>query len=543
MDNKITKNIVSLVLCASVCIGSALLTSCNDGTSDTNTTNTEATTEATTGKTTDLVDDVSDENVDELLVDSVLYKVLSAAGVKRKDVVDLKVGTYQIVNGDVYYLNDGICKNTDTTPIFHENSYITSFHVSGKYIFYTIVAKNDKANLYCYNTETDEKTIVCSDEIYHYDVCDGKLLYLSIPQNNVVKANIFDPEENKDEFVCTIPEGINWIGDIIYSSSEMAFITDERCAIGKVHVLDIESKNTRSVFSSTIKGRFSITGADEGYYVSFHHTKLDDNKNLIDLDSKYNGVWYVQVSQDPKRISKSTYDELYFVNGKLVGVSEDTIEAIDTDPSESEKFPDSRTEFYDEVHKEIGSKVNNALDELFDSTVEANGGVLPEYLDPDHIASLTVRNYEAVQRRTLTYDNKCSQVIEKTLKDNLPEKCIVSHIPSWEVENGLIAEDSDFMYYVLDESLIPDDVDREELALYLEYRYNQDRRKSHDYSQYYDIDVKALETKYGNLGTVAVYKLGSWEYWNTATGDQKALEGYSNYTEISELYFNFMMND
>ena len=45
------------------------------------------------------------------------------------------------------------------------------------------------------------------------------------------------------------------------------------------------------------------------------------------------------------------------------------------------------------------------------------------------------------------------------------------------------------------------------------------------------------------MGTVAVYKYGSWEYWDTGTGVMKSIERYPNYNEISALYYNFMMKD
>lgn len=512
----------------------------------------------TTDAVTEQTDADPEVSIDEYFADTKLYKVLKALEIDRTDVAFLQVDDHQIQGGDVYYLVESeIYKNTDDYPVLNEYSTIDSFRVSGKYIFYTVLSEADSyppiKHLHCYNMDTAEENVICEDDIYHYDVYDGELLYLSVPQTDTVKVYTYDPEEDKSVFVCDIPTTSNWIGDISYNGSEMAFVTDERCAVGQANVLDMNTKNMRFLYPGYFRGKLAITAAEDGYYVAFQRTTLDENGNLIDVDAVYdngniiktdvNGVWYTKVSENPVKISDTYYDELYCVNGKLAGVKGDTVEAIDTDPDEVTEFPHSRTRYNDEAHREIGSKVIEALDKLYNDTVEANDGEVPKYLDSDFIATLTVRNYGSVQRQTTAYDDKCQQVIKKALTDNIPEKCIMSHLPSWEAGNLYQDESSEIKYYVLDQSRIPEGVDREELTLYLEYRYHQDRRSSVDYSQYYDIDVKALESKYGDLGTVAVCVWGSWDYWNMSTGVQRPIEFYPDYLEISAMYYNFMVNN
>ncbi|MBP3377462.1 MAG: hypothetical protein J6L96_01810, partial [Clostridia bacterium] len=336
----------------------------------------------------------------------------------------------------------------------------------------------------------------------------------------------------------------HYIADISYTGSELAITnTVSENVIGQATVLDMNTKNMRYLYPTDSRGMFAITDADDGYYVAYQRANLAPEGVPIELESEYNGVWYAKVGEKPVKISDAYYSELYYVNGKLVGVYRDTVELIDTDPDTVTEFPDSREQYNDDAHREIGSKVNAAIDELYNDTIEANGGEVPKYLDSDYIATLNIGNYSSVQRQTLRYEEKCSWAIEETLEENLPEKCIMSHIPIWEIESGVIAEESDIRYFILDESLISDEIDKEELVLYLEYSYHQSRRKKHDFSQYYDIDVKALAEKYGDMGTVAVYKYGSWEYWDTGTGVMKSIERYPNYNEISALYYNFMMKD
>ena len=273
------------------------------------------------------------DSIDEYFADTGLYRVLGVMGLERKEVTRLCVGGRQIVNGDVYYANDGIYKNTDDTPVFSETNPIDFFYVSGDYIFYAIKSEADiypsYHYLYCYNVKTEEKTVI-STKVYCYDVCDGEVVYLILSDSNNVKVYTFNPNEDKSRFVCEISSNGTLIQDISCIGGEMAFITDYTSDIGQVSVLDLKTGKISHIFSSECKGVLSILAADEGYYVSFRQVVTDENGNVLESNSEYDGLWYAKVSEKPVKILDFCYDELYYTNGKLVGMRGDIFETIDT---------------------------------------------------------------------------------------------------------------------------------------------------------------------------------------------------------------------
>ena len=282
-----------------------------------------------------------DKAIDEFFAHTKLYKVLDAAGVDRKDVASLQVAEHMIVDGDVYYPFDGIYKNTDKSPIYtkeKKNWDIETFMVTGDYIIFPVNEDPNKVylDLYCYNMKTEEELLVCSDDIYHYDVYDGKVVYLtadSIEGINEVKVYTYDPEENKSTYVCDLPDTLHYICDISYNGGELAITTDSRCfssdygILCQVTVLDMETKELRDLFTTEPYIAILITDSDEGYYVACRK-KVFVEGLPSEAESEYNGVWYIKTGENPVKISDDIYNEIYYVNGKLVGVNGDEATAI-----------------------------------------------------------------------------------------------------------------------------------------------------------------------------------------------------------------------
>lgn len=282
-----------------------------------------------------------DKAIDEFFANTKLYKVLGAAGVDRKDVASLQVDDYMIVDGDVYYLFDGIYKNTDKSTIYTKGKKgwdIESFMVAGDYLICAVNEDPNKVNLdlYCYNMKTGEEILVCSDDIYRYDVYDGKVVYLtadSIEGINEVKVYTYDPEENKSTYVCDLPDTLHHICDISYKGTELAITTDERCfssdysILCQVTVLDMETKDLRNLFTTEPYIGILITGSDEGYYMACRKRTFVEGLPSY-VESEYNGVWYIKTGENPVKISDDIYNKIYYVNGKLVGVNGDEVTAI-----------------------------------------------------------------------------------------------------------------------------------------------------------------------------------------------------------------------
>lgn len=281
----------------------------------------------------------NDEAIDEFFKDTKLYKVLATAGVDRKDVASLQVDFYQIENGDVYYPFDGIYKNTEETPIYTRNdpNYkypIEFFTVTGDYIICVVYEDPNKVeqDLYCYNMKTGEEVLVCSDDIYRYDVYDGKVVYLtadSINSIKEVKVYTYDPVENRSTYVCDLPDSHRYLGGIRYNGSELALTTDARtAAVGQVSILDLNTGDMKDLFAGDYKAKLAITAADNGFYVAYERAELDETGNLVGVagDSD-NGVWYIEVRgdvrKDPVKVSDNYYNRLYYVNEALVGVNGD----------------------------------------------------------------------------------------------------------------------------------------------------------------------------------------------------------------------------
>ena len=296
----------------------------------------------------------NDEAIDEYFKDTKLYKVLATAGVDRKDVASLQVDFYQIENGDVYYPFDGIYKNTEETPIYTRNDPnlkypIEFFTVAGDYIICVVDEDPNKVeqDLYCYNMKTGEEVLVCSDDIYRYDVCDGKVVYLTADSINCiteVKVYTYDPVENRSTYVCDLPDTHRYLGGICYNGSKLALTTDARtAAVGQVSILDLNTGDVNDLFASDYKAKLAITAADNGFYVAYERAELDETGNLVGVagDSD-NGVWYIEVRgavrKDPVKVSDNYYNRLYYVNEALVGVNGEEITLIVEKPTEEEKY-------------------------------------------------------------------------------------------------------------------------------------------------------------------------------------------------------------
>ena len=285
----------------------------------------------------------SDKSIDEFFKGTKLYRVLNTAGVRREDVASLQVDFHQIYNGDVYYLFDGVYKNTEKAPIYTRNDPnmkypIESFTVTGDYIICVVDEDPNKVeqDLYCYNMKTGAEILVCSDDIYHYDVYDGKVVYLtadSIEGINEVKVYTYDPEENKSTYVCDLPDTLHHICDISYKGTELAITTDERCfssdysILCQVTVLDMETKDFRNLFTTGPYIGIIITGSDEGYYMACRKRIFVEGLPSY-AESEYNGVWCINAGENPVKVSDDIYNKIYYVNGKLVGVNGDEVTAI-----------------------------------------------------------------------------------------------------------------------------------------------------------------------------------------------------------------------
>lgn len=281
------------------------------------------------------------QSVDELLADTKIQKVIDDMGIEREDVANLSVDYHQIVNGDVYYLFDGVYKNTDRTPIYAKGKKghdIESFMVTGDYLICEVMEDPNKVNLdlYCYNMKTEEEILVCSDDIYHYDVYDGKIVYLtadSIESINEVKVYSYDPEGNKNTYVCDLPDTLHYICDISYKGGELVITTDARCfssdysALCQVTILDMETKELRDLFATEPYIGILIADSDEGYYITCRKRVFVEGLPSY-AESEYNGVWRINPRENPVKISDDIYNEIYYVNGKLVGVNGDEVTAI-----------------------------------------------------------------------------------------------------------------------------------------------------------------------------------------------------------------------
>lgn len=354
--------------------------------------------------------------IDEHFKNTKLYKVLNAAGVDRKDVASLQVDFHQIVDGDVYYVFDGIYKNTDKSPIYAKGKKgwdIENFKVTDDYIICPVpedVQHKVETDLYCYNMKTGEEILVCSDDIYRYDVYDGKVVYLtadSINSITEVKVYTYDPVENRSTYICDLPDTHRYLGSICYNGSVLALTTDARtAAVGQASILEGESLN--DLFFSDNKAKLAIATADNGFYVAYERAELDETGNLVGVaGDPDNGVWYIEVRgnirKDPVKVSDTYYRELYNVNGALVGVNGDEITLIVEKPTDEEKygieegkiFPKpavirisceydnrdltSRDPMYQYIYEKINARVQNgSLAELTDrnniSTSKYRGG-------------------------------------------------------------------------------------------------------------------------------------------------------------------------
>ena len=156
MDNKITKNIVSLVLCASMCIGSLLLTSCNDDTEDTNVSKTEATTEATTEVTT--VESKKEEEkapfAGDVLYDANDIKITSNEFTEYLSEISLEVTVENNTDTELQFLLD----------ISAVNNYVTLMDTTNK-----VIASGEK-DVMVMRVDRDQLDIQMIDEVYSLEV-------------------------------------------------------------------------------------------------------------------------------------------------------------------------------------------------------------------------------------------------------------------------------------------------------------------------------------------------------------------------------------
>ncbi len=277
-----------------------------------------------------------DEAIDEFFADTMLYKVLNAAGVERKDVARLQVDRHQIVNGDVYYLYDNdIYKNIDDKPIMSEYSTMGFFHISGDYIYYTLLAGTTADTklkpLYCYNIETKEKNVICEEEILFFDFVNEELVYVTYDSNGL-KVYSHNPETEKSELMHAISSEWEDISSVCFTGDKLvAVLYDSSEKRPFVKEYDVQSKEWKGLSSISNEVGFAFADPGDGYYYSCEWTRFEGAVAPDEgvLKRYADGVWYMNPNtKEKQKVTGVPYDELYFVNGKLVGVNGEEVSVV-----------------------------------------------------------------------------------------------------------------------------------------------------------------------------------------------------------------------
>lgn len=280
----------------------------------------------------------NDETIDEFFADTMLYKVLNTAGVKRENVERLQVGRHQIFNGDVYYrYGNEVYRNTESNPIMSENSKLGEFRFGNGYIYYTIFPYEQSSiqrPLYSYNIETKEKKIVCEGEILFFDFSDDEFVYVSGDSEDLTEYKVYsyNPETGKSELMHTIPAEGEYESSACFTGDKfVAIVYDpvfERLCIKEY---DVHNKEWKGLGSISSEVKFTFADPSDGYYFSCEWTRFEGDVAADEgvLKRHVDGVWYMNPDTDEKqKVSGTPYNELYYVNGVLVGVNREEASVV-----------------------------------------------------------------------------------------------------------------------------------------------------------------------------------------------------------------------
>ncbi|MBE6709349.1 MAG: hypothetical protein E7578_08940 [Ruminococcaceae bacterium] len=286
---------------------------------------------------TDSVD--GGDAIDEFFEDTKLYKVLDAAEARRKDVERLQVEKHQIVDGNVYYHSTyEIYRNTDDKPILNDELPIGKFSVNKKYIAYTTLSDADCIPpieyLYCYDTETNEKNYICFEVILFLDFIDGKLVYVTSDSNGL-EVHGYNPVSEESELISSIPAEWDNISSVYYTGDMLVAVlyNSENEIPYAIKEYNVQNKEWKGHWAISNEVKFAFADPRDGYYYSCEWSGFGDSEDS-EFDERVckrdvDGVWFMNPNTNEKqKVTGATYDELYFVNGKLVGVNGDEVSVV-----------------------------------------------------------------------------------------------------------------------------------------------------------------------------------------------------------------------
>jgi len=176
--------------------------------------------------------------------------------------------------------------------------------------------------------------------------------------------------------------------------------------------------------------------------------------------------------------------------------------------------------------KVIRTKLDSYLRELYNLTARENNVDIPVYLDAEFLVENMGKNEVALRGLYEDYLGKTHRIILASLNKLIPEERRFQRRPDWDDGTEQYDGIDGNLYYILDDTVVIDEGDREEFAQYLECRYGQ-------------VDVERFESirgKYENVGTVAVYEMGEWYWYNTADDSITKIERFPNYYTVDGMY-------
>ena len=275
---------------------------------------------------------------------SQLEKILSAAEIGGIDSLSgnaegLKVGGQLICKNEVYYSDKtSIYKRGDDNAVLVTDGEIVDFTFNGDMIYYVLSSENDSLiydALHCYDTKTSEDTVICDDILNISQGNNGEVLYVKMISDFDTEWEIYKYDESgrSSELLCRVPENPPHLAPkpekIVLHNSKLVVLTEQSDA--RVLMYDPETKEWETAYENKSRGALmSCCVNDNGLFLSIENlTSSEDGKGFETLDSDMNGLFYREWNNtELTKISDKWYDELYFVNGKLIGANENEISLI-----------------------------------------------------------------------------------------------------------------------------------------------------------------------------------------------------------------------
>ena len=199
----------------------------------------------------------------------------------------------------------------------------------------------------------------------------------------------------------------------------------------------------------------------------------------------------------------------------------------------SEKPSETVTENTDKVQSASTEKIlkkddlTAALDKLWTDTFGDEKDV-PDGLIAEKVRSLSTANYTSSKKE---FDNYCRKAEGrlKSILSELPERCVMKG----ERETGNFASPHVSTFYVLDSAAVSDP-SSESLRNYLVGRVD-DIIAGDEYIS------TETDKEFEDIGTVAVHYHGiRWYWFDTATNEAEPIELFPDFTEIKQMYINYM---